>query len=53
MEPKLPQGLVAMSSVSPSEILEQDTLSNGVYKNFWQGNVTPPAPGLVVEGLTD
>ncbi|KOS45225.1 hypothetical protein ACN38_g3864 [Penicillium nordicum] len=40
MEPKLPQGLVAMSSVSPSEILEQDTLSNGVYKNFWQAYST-------------
>lgn len=53
MEPKLPQGLVAMSSVSPSEILEQDTLSNGVYKNLWQGNVTLPTPGLVVDGLTD
>ncbi|CRL29780.1 unnamed protein product [Penicillium camemberti] len=40
MEPKLPQGLVAMSSVSPSEILEQDTLSNGVYKNLWQAYST-------------
>lgn len=53
MEPKLPQGLVAMSSVAPSEILEQDTLSNGAYKNLWQGNVTPPTPGLVVDELTD
>lgn len=41
MEPKLPQGLVAMSSVSPSEIFEQGTLSSGAYKNLWQGNVTP------------
>ncbi|KAJ5197153.1 hypothetical protein N7449_007632 [Penicillium cf. viridicatum] len=40
MESKLPQGLVAMSSVSPSEILEQDTLSNGVYKNLWQAYST-------------
>ncbi|KAK4869498.1 hypothetical protein LT330_005880 [Penicillium expansum] len=40
MEPKLPQGLVAMSSVSPGEILEQDTLSNGVYKNLWQAYST-------------
>ncbi|KAJ5406290.1 hypothetical protein N7465_007574 [Penicillium sp. CMV-2018d] len=40
MEPKLPQGLVAMSSVSPSEILEQATLSNGVYKNLWQAYST-------------
>ncbi|KAJ5470295.1 hypothetical protein N7530_007652 [Penicillium desertorum] len=40
MEPKLPQGLVAMSSVSPSEILEQGTLSNGVYKNLWQAYST-------------
>ena len=53
MEPKLPQGLVAMSSVSPGEILEQDTLSNGVYKNLWQGNVTLPTPSFVVERLTD
>ncbi|KAJ5836691.1 hypothetical protein N7447_002717 [Penicillium robsamsonii] len=36
MEPKLPQGLVVMSSVSPSEIFEQETLSNGVYKSLWQ-----------------
>jgi hypothetical protein len=53
MQPKLPQGLVAISSVSPSEILEQDTLSNGTYKNLWQGNVTLLTPGLVVDGLTD
>ncbi|CAI7605531.1 unnamed protein product [Penicillium glandicola] len=39
MEPKLPQGLVAMSSVSPGEILE-DTLSDGVYKNLWQAYST-------------
>lgn len=52
MEPKLPQGLVAMSSVSPSEILEQDTLSNGVYKNLWQGNITLPTLSLVEDRLT-
>lgn len=40
MEPKLPQGLVAMSSVSPGEILEQDILSNGAYKNLWQAYST-------------
>ncbi|KAJ6185762.1 hypothetical protein N7519_007063 [Penicillium mononematosum] len=40
MEPKLPQGLVTMSSVSPSEILEQGTLNNGVYKNLWQAYST-------------
>ncbi|KAJ5602847.1 hypothetical protein N7537_005803 [Penicillium hordei] len=40
MQPKLPQGLVAISSVSPSEILEQDTLSNGTYKNLWQAYST-------------
>lgn len=51
MEPKLPQGLVAMSSVSISEIMEQSTLSNGAYKNLWQGNVTPLL--LSLDGLTD
>ncbi|CAG7996348.1 unnamed protein product [Penicillium nalgiovense] len=40
MEPKLPQGLVAMSSVSPSEIFEQGTLSSGAYKNLWQAYST-------------
>ncbi|KGO68945.1 hypothetical protein PITC_077740 [Penicillium italicum] len=40
MEPKLPQGLVVMSSVLPGEILEQDILSNGVYKNLWQAYST-------------
>ncbi|KAJ5270565.1 hypothetical protein N7505_006323 [Penicillium chrysogenum] len=40
MEPKLPQGLVAMSSVSISEIMEQSTLSNGAYKNLWQAYST-------------
>ncbi|KAJ5512469.1 hypothetical protein N7463_002021 [Penicillium fimorum] len=40
MEPKLPQGLVVMSSVSPSEIFEQETLSNGVYKSLWQAYST-------------
>ncbi|CDM29335.1 hypothetical protein DTO013E5_5311 [Penicillium roqueforti] len=40
MEPKLPQGLVAMSSVSASEILQQGTLSNGLYKNLWQAYST-------------
>lgn len=29
-----------MSSVSPGEILEQATLSNGVYKNLWQAYST-------------
>lgn len=53
MEPKLPQGLVAMSSVSASEILQQGTLSNGLYKNLWQGNITLPTPGLVINGLAD
>ncbi|KAJ5198969.1 hypothetical protein N7491_000465 [Penicillium cf. griseofulvum] len=40
MEPKLPQGLVAMSSVSPSGIFEQGTLSNGDYKKLWQAYST-------------
>ncbi|KAJ5958452.1 uncharacterized protein N7479_005602 [Penicillium vulpinum] len=40
MEPKLPQGLVVMSSVSPSEIPEQDTLSTSVYKSLWQAYST-------------
>ncbi|KAJ5048423.1 hypothetical protein NUH16_006922 [Penicillium rubens] len=40
MEPKLPQGLVAMSSVSISEIMEQSTLSNAAYKNLWQAYST-------------
>ncbi|KAG0155905.1 hypothetical protein PDIDSM_3078 [Penicillium digitatum] len=40
MEPKLPQSLVAMSSVTPCKTPEQDTLNNGVYKNLWQAYST-------------
>ncbi|KAJ5794944.1 hypothetical protein N7457_001543 [Penicillium paradoxum] len=41
MEPKLPQGgLVAMSTVSLSDTLRQDTLSTGAYKNLWQAYST-------------
>ncbi|KAJ5360509.1 hypothetical protein N7517_009700 [Penicillium concentricum] len=40
MEPKLPQGLVAMSRVSPSGILKQEKLSNSAYKSLWQAYST-------------
>ncbi|OQE39829.1 hypothetical protein PENCOP_c006G08700 [Penicillium coprophilum] len=40
MEPKLPQGLVVMSNVSRSEVLEHEILSTGVYKSLWQAYST-------------
>jgi hypothetical protein len=43
MEPKLPHGLIAVSNVPSSEILQQDILSSGVYKSLWQGGI-PPDP---------
>jgi hypothetical protein len=44
MEPKLPQGLVSVSNVPSSEILQQDILSSSVYKSLWQGMI-PTEPG--------
>lgn len=38
MDPKLPQGLVTMSSIPSDETLQHEPLNPGVYKNLWQGN---------------
>lgn len=37
MDPKLPQGLVTMSSIPSDETLQHEPLNPSVYKNLWQG----------------